>query len=150
MRNTGFVKAFWALTKPYWVSGERRKGLVLLAAVVGLSLSLVYINVQFTNWYNEFYNMLQEKRAEDFYPLIGYFTFLAILYIALAVYRLYLRQMLEMEWRKWLNEHFLRNWLGQRAYYRLQLLDRATDNPDQRIAEDLRIFVLLTLRLGLG
>ena len=150
MRNTGFLKAFWTLTKPYWVSEQRSKGLLLLAAVVGLSLFLVYLNVQFTNWYNGFYNALQEKQADDFYALIGYFTFLAMLYIAAGVYRLYLRQMLEMEWRKWLNEHYLRNWLDQRAYYKLQLLDRGTDNPDQRIAEDLRIFVLLTLRLVLG
>jgi putative ATP-binding cassette transporter len=49
-----------------------------------------------------------------------------------------------------LNERYLQNWLGERAYYKLQLLDRGTDNPDQRIADDLRLFVELTLRLGLG
>jgi putative ATP-binding cassette transporter len=150
MRNTGFVRAFWALAKPYWLSEERGRGLGLLAAVVGLSLGLVYLNVQFNSWYNSFYNAVQEKRQDDFYSLIGYFTFLAILYIAVAVYRLYLRHMLEIEWRKWLNERFLRDWLDGRTYYKLQLLDRATDNPDQRIAEDLRLFVEKTLRLGLG
>ena len=150
MRTTRFLTAFWALAKPYWVSEQRTKGLALLAAVVGLSLGLVYLNVQFNTWYNAFYNAVQEKRADDFYALLGYFTFLAILYIAVAVYRLYLRQMLEIEWRKWLNERYLQNWLEGRAYYKLQLLDRGTDNPDQRIAEDLRLFVQSTLMLGLG
>jgi len=150
MRTTGFLKAFWALAKPYWVSDERAKGLALLVAVVGLSLGLVYLNVKFNAWYNDFYNAIQEKRADDFYALIGYFTFLAFIYIGTWVYRLYLRQMLEIEWRKWLNERYLQNWLAERAYYKLQLLDRGTDNPDQRIAEDLRLFVELTLRLGLG
>jgi putative ATP-binding cassette transporter len=150
MRNTRFLTAFWALAKPYWVSEQRSKGLLLLAAVVGLSLALVYLNVRFNAWYNDFYNAIQEKRADDFYRLIGFFLFLAFLYIGFAVYRVYLRQMLEIEWRKWLNERYLQNWLAGRAYYKLQLLDRGTDNPDQRIAEDLRLFVQLTLQLGLG
>jgi len=150
MGTTRFVTAFWALAKPYWVSEQRSKGLALLAAVVGLSLGLVYLNVRFNSWYNDFYNAIQEKRADDFYRLLGFFTFLAFLYIGFAVYRLYLRQMLEIEWRRWLNERYLRDWLGGRAYYKLQLLDRGTDNPDQRIAEDLRLFVQLTLQLGLG
>src|SRR5204862_5072324 len=68
----------------------------------------------------------------------------------LAVYRLYLRQMLQIEWRSWLNERYLADWLRERSYYRLQLLDHGTDNPDQRIAEDLRLFVDYTLTLGLG
>ena len=150
MRTTRFVTAFWALARPYWVSEQRSKGLALLAAVVGLSLGLVFLNVQFNSWYNDFYNAIQEKRADDFYRLLGYFTFLAFLYIGFAVYRVYLRQMLEIEWRKWLNERYLQDWLAGRAYYKLQLLDRGTDNPDQRIAEDLRLFVQLTLQLGLG
>jgi putative ATP-binding cassette transporter len=150
MRNTGFLKAFWQLAKPYWVSEQRTKGLLLLVAVVGLSLGLVYLNVKFNAWYNDFYNAIQEKKADDFYRLLAWFTFLAFMYIGFAVYRLYLRQMLEIEWRKWLNERYLQNWLAGRAYYKLQLLDRGTDNPDQRIADDLRLFVELTLRLGLG
>jgi vitamin B12/bleomycin/antimicrobial peptide transport system ATP-binding/permease protein len=150
MQTTGFLKAFWALAKPYWVSEERAKGLALLVAVIGLSLALVYLNVRFNTWYREFWDAVQEKRSAEAYRLVGVFAFLAFLYIWGAVYRLYLRQMLEIEWRKWLNERYLRNWLGERAYYKMQLLDRGTDNPDQRIAEDLRVFVELTLRLALG
>src|SRR5436190_4962554 len=133
MKPRRFLTAFWALAKPYWVSEERTRGLLLLVAVVGLSLGLVYLNVQFNTWYNSFYNAIQEKQADDFYALLGWFTFLAILYIAVAVYRLYLRQMLEIEWRKWLNDRYLRDWLRERAYYKMQLLERGTDNPDQRI-----------------
>ena len=150
MATNRFLKAFWVLARPYWVSEQRAKGLGLLAAVVGLSLGLVWINVQLNAWYNDFYNSIQEKRLDDFYALIGYFLLLALIYIAAAVYRLYLRQMLEIEWRTWLNERLLADWLKDRAYYQLQLLDRGTDNPDQRIADDLRLFVDSTLILGLG
>jgi putative ATP-binding cassette transporter len=150
MQTTGFLKAFWTLAKPYWVSEQRAKGLGLLVAVIGLSLFLVFLNVKFNTWYKDFWDAVQERKSAESYRLVGVFAFLAFLYIWGAVYRLYLRQMLEIEWRKWLNERYLRNWLGERAYYKLQLLDRGTDNPDQRIAEDLRVFVELTLRLALG
>src|SRR5215216_1346821 len=104
MQNTGFLKAFWALAKPYWVSEERAKGLGLLVAVVGLSLFLVFLNVKFNTWYKDFWDAVQERKAAESYRLVGVFAFLAFLYIWGAVYRLYLRQMLEIEWRKWLNE----------------------------------------------
>src|SRR5919204_2737598 len=150
MRTSRFLTAFWALAKPYWVSEQRRKGLLLLAAVIGLSLALVYISVQINFWNRDFFNAIQDKNRDEFYRLLGKFTILAFAYIGIAVYRLYLRQMLQIEWRAWLNERYLADWLRERAYYRLQLLDRGTDNPDQRIAEDLRYFVDNTLILGLG
>src|SRR6185503_14157087 len=62
----------------------------------------------------------------------------------------YYQQMLTIEWRTWLTERFLENWMKDQAYYRMQLLDRGTDNPDQRIQEDLRQFVDYTLSLSLG
>jgi putative ATP-binding cassette transporter len=155
MRTTSFLKAFWTLSKPYWTSKERGKGLALLVAVVGLSLGLVYINVKLNAWNNDFYNAIQEKKVDDFYSLLWQFTLYAFAYIGVAVYRLYLQQMLQIEWRTWLNGGFLNRWLADRAYYRLQFLDRAktgagVDNPDQRIAEDLNLFVTNTLSLGLG
>jgi putative ATP-binding cassette transporter len=150
MQKRKFLRAFWQLAKPYWVSSERGKGLALLAAVVALTLGIVWINVLLNSWNNEFYNAIQDKKLDDFYRLLGKFTLLAFAYIVAAVYRVYLQQMLQIEWRTWLNERYLGAWLGERAYYRLQLLDKGTDNPDQRVAEDLRLFVDATLSLSLG
>src|SRR5467141_178314 len=150
MQTNRFLTAFWALAKPYWVSEQRAKGVVLLAAVVALTLGLVWVNVLLNSWNREFYDSIQDRRLDDFYALLWKFMLLAAVYIAVAVYQFYLLQMLQIEWRTWLNEHFLSDWLQDRAYYRLQLLDQGTDNPDQRIAEDLRLFVNNTLSLGLG
>jgi putative ATP-binding cassette transporter len=150
MKKTGFLKAFWALTKPYWVSEQRAKGWTMLATVVGLVLMLVWLEVQFNAWNNDFYNTLQDKNGPEFFRQLGKFTLLAVLFIITAVYRLYYQQMLTIEWRTWLTERFLANWMKDQAYYRMQLLDRGTDNPDQRIAEDLNLFVTSTLSLTLG
>jgi len=150
MSRKQFLSAFWALARPYWVSKERRTGVALLVTVVVMAIVLVWLNVQFNHWYNDFYNTFETKNQAEFYRQLLKFTLLAFAYIIIAVYQAYLQQMLQIEWRNWLNDRLLADWLKDRAYYRLQLLDRGTDNPDQRIAEDLRIFVDTTLSLGLG
>jgi vitamin B12/bleomycin/antimicrobial peptide transport system ATP-binding/permease protein len=150
MRKTGFLTAFWALAKVYWVSPERRKGLPLLVVVVGLSLMLVWVEVLFTTWNNDFFNALQNKDQSEFFRQFGQFTLIAVLYIVSYVYRFYFQQMLLIEWRTFLTDKFLAEWLKDQAHYRLSLVDRGTDNPDQRIAEDLRLFVDSTLSLSLG
>ena len=87
MQTTGFLKAFWRLTKPYWVSSERAKGLTLLATVVGLALMAVYMEVQFNNWNNDFYNTLQDKDQAEFFRQLGKFTLLAFTWIIIVVYQ---------------------------------------------------------------
>src|SRR6185503_10619367 len=157
MQNTGFLKAFWALTKPYWVSEQRAKGLTLLATVIGLALGAVWMEVQFNRWNNDFYNTLQSKDQQEFFRQLGLFTLLAFVWIIVVVYQRYFQQMLLIEWRTWLTERFLADWMRDQAHYRMQLVARAggtplagVDNPDQRIADDLRMFVDYTLSLSLG
>jgi putative ATP-binding cassette transporter len=145
-----FWRDLWTLIKPYWVSEERYSAWALLGSIVALALGLVYMSVQFNDWYGMFYNSLQEKNKEDFFVLMGYFCFLAAIYILMAVYQSYLNQMLQIRWRRWLTEKYLRDWMEDRAYYRIQLSGSATDNPDQRIADDMKIFVDESLNLSLG
>jgi vitamin B12/bleomycin/antimicrobial peptide transport system ATP-binding/permease protein len=149
-QKPGFVRDVWRLIKPYWTSKEKFSAWLLLAAVIGLTLAMVYMSVQFNNWYNDFYNSLQEKDKEAFFRLLGKFMVLATIYIAMAVYAFYLNQMLQIRWRRWLTDDYLQQWLADRTYYRLQLTGSPADNPDQRIAEDFKIFVDETLSLALG
>jgi putative ATP-binding cassette transporter len=145
-----FWRDLWTLVKPYWVSEERYSAWALLATIVVFALGLVYMSVQFNDWYGMFYNSLQEKNKDDFFVLMLYFCYLASIYLVLAVYQSYLNQMLQIRWRRWLTEKYLREWMEDRAYYRIQLAGSATDNPDQRIADDLKIFVDESLTLSLG
>ncbi|HKZ05634.1 MAG TPA: ABC transporter ATP-binding protein/permease [Methylomirabilota bacterium] len=149
-RMRSLFRDAWTIARPYWFSEDRWRGLALLAAVVGLNLGIVFINVLLNQWNNAFYNSLQDKDYGEFTRQLGKFTYLAALYIALAVYQLYLNQMLQIRWRRWLTDRYLATWLHDKAYYRMQLHETETDNPDQRIAEDLRLFVSITVGLGLG
>jgi vitamin B12/bleomycin/antimicrobial peptide transport system ATP-binding/permease protein len=58
-----------------------------------------------------------------------------------AVYESYLNQMLQIRWRRWLTDRYLRAGLTEGTYYRMQFVPGAADNPDQRVAEDFRLFI---------
>ncbi|WP_179403064.1 ABC transporter ATP-binding protein/permease [Burkholderia guangdongensis] len=138
----------WRLIKPYWVSSEWKIAWGLLVAIVAMNLCVVWINVQLNQWNAQFYNALQSKNVHDFPHLLMQFTVLAFAFIILAVYGRYLRQMLGFRWRQWLTDRFLGEWLGDRAFYRIER-DRLADNPDQRITDDLQSFATTTLALSL-
>jgi vitamin B12/bleomycin/antimicrobial peptide transport system ATP-binding/permease protein len=144
------IRDAWRLAKPYWVSEEKWSARGLLLAVVALNLGNVYISVRLNEWNNAFYNALQKLDSGEFFRQLGIFCLLAAVFIVMAVYALYLSQMLQIRWRRWMTRRYLGAWLSDRAYYHLDLKS-TTDNPDQRISEDLNQFTsyLLTLSLGL-
>ena len=140
----------WRLARPYFFSEDRWAGRVLLGTVIAIELSVVAINVMLNQWNNRFYNALQERNWDAFIYEIGFFCVLAAIYIVLAVYQLYLNQWLQIRWRRWMTDHYLGQWLHQANHYRMQLLGDAADNPDQRIAEDINMFIDRTLTISVG
>jgi vitamin B12/bleomycin/antimicrobial peptide transport system ATP-binding/permease protein len=139
------------LALPYFARSEERwRARLLLGVIIALTLGAVFVNVRLNDWNRRFFEMLQNKDVPSFLPLILEFSILAAIYILVAVYRLYLRQMLQMRWRVWLTSHMVDQWLDNKVYYRLELQDRRTDNPDQRITEDLNLFTANTLGIALG
>lgn len=139
----------WRIAAPYFRSEDKWAGRGLLAAVVSIELALVAIDVLLNQWQNRFYTGLQEKNWDVFVREMGVFCVLATCFIVLAVYQLYLNQWLQIRWRRWLTKHYLGEWLHGANHYRMQLQGDAADNPDQRIAEDVKLFVERTLDIGL-
>jgi putative ATP-binding cassette transporter len=146
----GFLREAWKLAWPYWWSEEKWSAVALLAAVVALNLVAVWINVRLNLWNKDFYDALQEYDWKNFWYQLGLFCFIAAAWIAVAVYQLYLRQILHIRWRRWMTDRSLEGWLSHQAYYRIQIDQSTTDNPDQRIADDLDSFTSLSLSLSLG
>jgi putative ATP-binding cassette transporter len=135
---------------PYWFSEDRWAGRGLLLAVVLLTLGMVYLTVLLNQWNNAFYSAVQDRDLVAFRGQLLRVVWLIGTFILLAVYQVYLNQMLEIRWRRWLTDRYLRAWLADDAYYRMQLVARETDNPDQRIAEDVHLLATHTLGLFTG
>jgi len=140
----------WAMISPYWSSEDRWAARGLLLGVVLLTLAMVYLTVLLNQWNNAFYSALQDKNMAAFRGQLFRVTWLITIFIFLAVYQVYLNQMLEIRWRRWLTDRYLRAWLTDGAYYRMQLQATETDNPDQRIAEDVQLLAAHTLGLFTG
>lgn len=140
----------WGLIKTYWQSEERWIAYLMLLGVLAMSMVLVGLEVAITKWYNYFYDALQEYNKKSAIDLLFIFVFIAAVFIVFAVYRFYLQQYLALRWRRWLTNQFVSRWLHGRSYYYLENFDTQTDNPDQRIQEDVGALVLHSLDLAIG
>lgn len=166
MRGIGpFLKDAWRLSRPYFVTSEEKwsaRGLLL--GIIAMNLTIVGLSVIFSYWRRQFYNSLQDKDWRAFLELLFFyrrsadgfmpgFSALAAIQIILYVYSVYVNQLLQIRWRRWMTRAFLAEWLADRAYYNISLTRApgaiGTDNPDQRIAQDLDDFTANTLSLGL-
>lgn len=145
-----FFKDVWYLTKSYWQSEEKKKAFWLLTCIIALTFGIVFMLVQLNTWNNSFYSALQNYDAEKISSELIHFSWLAAIYIILAVYSYYLQQTLILHWRRWLTTRFIDIWLQNKTYYNLQMFGKDTDNPDQRISEDVRQFVEMTLGFAIG
>ena len=154
MKNTNVTQKFlsqvWRLTKSYWQSEEKKKAYVLLLAILALTLAVVYMLVMLNQWNNAFYTALQNYETVEIFHQLKRFTGLAFTYIILAVYAYYLQQVLILNWRRWLTNRYIDRWLQKKTYYRLEMFGKEMDNPDQRISEDVNLFVTKTLSFFIG
>lgn len=140
----------WQLIHAYWKSEQRTFAYAMFVVVILMSLAIVGMDVVFNYWSNYFYNALQDYDKRGAIDLLVVFTFLAVVHIVLAVYRYYVQQYLGLRWRKWLTGEFLTRWLEKKSYYYLENFDEKTDNPDQRIQEDIASLVSNSLDLSIG
>lgn len=152
----------WNVGLPYFRSEERWRARALLGTLVALNLLLVWTAILFTRWQGAFYDALQAKDWNAFLGSLLWWTvsvndgftlgFAPILgiFVLATVYELYARQALQIRWRQWTTQACQNAWLADCAYFRMGLIARGTDNPDQRIAEDVRLYVDNLLVLGLG
>jgi vitamin B12/bleomycin/antimicrobial peptide transport system ATP-binding/permease protein len=140
----------WRISIPYFNSEDKWVGRGLLAAVIAIELALVGNDVLINLWRARFYNALQEKDWNSFVREMLVFCLLATILVALQVYQLYLNQWLQIRWRNWMTSKYLADWMHDANHYRMQVQGDAADNPDQRITDDVKLFVSQTLAIGVG
>lgn len=140
----------WRLIKTYWQSEQRFSAYLLYSILVVLTISVVGVELILNYWYNYFYNALQAYNEHAAIHLLIIFFIIAFSYIALVVGRYYIWQVFGLNWRRWLTTKFINRWLKGRGYYYLENFDVATDNPDQRIQDDVGALISNSIDLSIS
>ncbi|MBY0502195.1 MAG: ABC transporter ATP-binding protein/permease [Alphaproteobacteria bacterium] len=149
-RFTFFRQVWTHLIHPYWTSEDRWKAYGLLGGHLILLGLFIAVTVRVNYWQNDFYTSLQELNGNAFFKLIGTWLVLAFFSITFFTSKFFLLQNLEIRWRKWMTHHLIEKWTHEQRYYALQLKGDGTDNPDQRITDDVKQFIDQSLSLSLG
>ena len=132
-------------------ASEGRIGTALLAGLIGLNLFQVALSVRLNFFGRDMFNALQVKDGPAFwYQLFWIFVPLAAIYVSVALVEIVSQYVLRIRWRSYLNGRYVSQWLDDGTHYRMQLVGREADNPDQRIADDLRSYVDQTYTLSIG
>ncbi len=148
--NREFISGLWHLMTPYWKSCEKRSAYLYLASIAVLTVAAVYMTLLLNEWYNSFYSALQNYDTDALWHGLLVFTGLAFAHIVFAVYASYLQQVLSLRWRRWMTDVYLAKWTEGDLYYRMEMFSRASDNPDQRISEDINTFTAQTPAFMMG
>lgn len=144
------LKVFVILLKAYWLNKDSRFSWFLLFCIIALSAGAVYLATIFNTWYKEFWDTIQEYNLNGFKYQLMLFAIYATIHVLMSVYNSYLQSVLAIRWRKWMTGKFIHRYLQNNTFYKLQVLNNNTDNPDQRICDDLSLFVSSTMSLILG
>jgi putative ATP-binding cassette transporter len=145
-----FAHHFGRLIRIYWTSPDARWGLLLLAGAIALEIGTVYGNLLLSDAERRLMDAVGDKDLNRFLAAMGLFLAFIGGFVLVSTYRVYLRQLLEIRWRRGVTADYVDRWMSERAYLQLQLHRGELDNPDQRIAEDVRDFVASALGLSLS
>jgi putative ATP-binding cassette transporter len=144
------VHDLWRLTRIYWASPDATTGAGLLALAIALELGAVLASVRIADAERQIFDALGDRDMTGFFGSMGLFFAVIAGFVIASTYRVYVRQRLEIRWRERVTTRFLEQWMGPEAYCQAELHPSGLDNPDQRIAEDVRTYVASALGLSLS
>ena len=138
--NFDVVRQFGTIAKSYWLGDEKWQARGLLLGVVLFLLAYTGLSVVLNNKRGVLISALSAQDEPRFWQTVIIFIAVLVIYAPLLAGYTYLRDRLSLQWRKWLTHRFVDNYFHHRAYYHLHISQTEIDNPDQRIAEDVRSF----------
>ncbi|NLP36568.1 MAG: ABC transporter ATP-binding protein/permease [Firmicutes bacterium] len=135
------LKQIWRLAVPYWLKSEERVGSwLLLLASLSIMILTVAASVRMNTWYLDWTNAYVDVNYPLWKQQLWVFLTVGIVMTFGAGFRNYIDQWIAIRWRRWMTSEFIDNWMEDFNYYRMQFT-KSTDNPDQRISEDVKVFL---------
>jgi vitamin B12/bleomycin/antimicrobial peptide transport system ATP-binding/permease protein len=145
-----FLLRFLRLAAPFFASEERWKAWLITGGLIALTLFQIGIAIRLNIWNRDFFNSLESRDWSAFLYQMGLFALLASATMGVAVYQTYVKQLLQLRWRRWLTAKLVDRWLAEGRYYQLGFIGTGIDNPDQRISENTKHTTEQAVEFALG
>ncbi len=145
----GFLWRFVLFALPFWLAEHKWMNRGRLALIAALTVAQVAVQVGLNSWSARLYNAIEGRHLEAFLELIVTFVLLLLASILVFSITLYTKRRLQFAWRVWITKNTLSVWMAQGRHYQLGLIvGEHDDNPDGRIAEDIRVTTESAVDLG--
>ena len=138
------------LVKKFFISEKKKIEIIGITGLVAFELFNVYLSVRLTKWFGTFYDALQNLDKVEFQKQILVFAILAFIFIITSLLKTVSRLWYSLEWRIWKTENIVNKWIKGNNYYIAKAINKEIDNPDQRIANDIKEFSTISIELFLG
>jgi putative ATP-binding cassette transporter len=138
-RKDYLLTRFWISARGYWGKKGDRLAWVFSIGLLFLIVGTVGFQYGINVWNRAIFDAIEKRDSATVFYLSGIFFPLAIGSVLLAVAQVYARMGIQRRWRAWLTSSVLTRWLANGRYYQLNLVGGDHQNPEYRIAEDLRI-----------
>ena len=137
--RTDFFRRFVHLAGAFWQSRLKWRARSLTAMLVALTFAQVLVPVAINQWSLRLFDALEQRAMRTFFLLIGVLVLIIAANALVTTTHLRVKRRLQVEWRSWLTGRVLDEWLSSGRHYHVSFVPGEHDNPDQRIAEDIRI-----------
>jgi putative ATP-binding cassette transporter len=140
MGSSGFFIQFIRLAGPYWHSEDKATIRKLTLALIALTIVQMFIAVIITEWSAALFDALEQRSMSGFFRQIGLLVLIFVASMTATGIHLTVKRRLQIGWRAWLTDHVTNRWMNKGRHYQVTHIQTAEhDNPDSRIAEDIRI-----------
>lgn len=139
------LKRIWKMTAPYWTkSDEKWSSLALLAVNVAVMVLTTFATRRMVIWNKDWMNAFNNRDAQMWVQQIWVFLLVGAALVFTTTFNTYITAWINVRWKRWMTARYLKLWMDGGNHYRMQLTGSETDNPDQRISEDISGFITST------
>jgi putative ATP-binding cassette transporter len=133
-----FLKQFFKMAGPYWRSERKKTAIFFSIALLFLTVLQVAVPVAINRWMRSLFDALEAREMQQFAHLSGILLVIIISNVTIVNFHLRVKRRLQIDWRDWMNERVWNGWMAHGKHYELGFIPGSHDNPDGRIAEDVR------------
>lgn len=138
VRPPNFLRRFLILAAPYWSGDERWRARSLAAALVALTIAQVFVPIMINLWSAQLFDSLEQRSMDRFLLQIAALGVILVVSMLITGTHMWVKRRIQLEWRRWLTRRLVAGWMYEGRHFQITHIPGEHDNPDGRIAEDVR------------